>query len=140
MTDRYEAYNRLNGKSITGLVDWIPGKAGIMEDSWHLSDHGTLTFEYEGDTDLYWDGRSTETEAGFHVYEDEEGELVDERDLVLINIETGWYLTFEAKTVRCRFNDPDKMKRLMVAVERTITAQKDCLLDLNIIYDEIRGG
>ena len=69
----YNAYNARTGSEIVGTLDWIPGKALINDDTWFLDDNGNLSFEYYGETKMFWDGCEVETYQGRTVYVDENG-------------------------------------------------------------------
>ena len=72
-----------NGKEIMGTLEVIHGQAGIMPGTIKRNDDGTFDFDYDGDTEMFWDEQRTKTEEGQRIFLDEDGNEWYERDLVL---------------------------------------------------------
>lgn len=61
-----------NGSPIIGTADTIPGTA--LADTYDVEPDGSLTPNYVGETDVYWDGQTTNTDAnGETLYVAEDG-------------------------------------------------------------------
>ena len=43
------------GKLIIGTLERLSGRANIVEGSFTRNENGTLTFEYEGYTEVFWE-------------------------------------------------------------------------------------
>ena len=104
MSDVYQAYAP-GGALIVAGYDWIPGNAEIQDESWYLDDDGHLRFEWNGGTDLCWDGVQTQTHQGRAVFVDENGQGVDEKDIILVNKTTGQTVEFPSVSMPNIFND-----------------------------------
>ena len=48
-----------NGKLIIGTLERLSGRANIVEGSFTRNENGTLTFEYEGYTEVFWEEQRT---------------------------------------------------------------------------------
>ena len=72
-----------NGQEIMGTLEVIHGRAGIMPGTVIKKDDGTFDFDYDGDTEVFWDEQLTKTEEGQRIFLDEEGNEWYEKDLIL---------------------------------------------------------
>jgi hypothetical protein len=57
------ARNRKTGLRILGRSETVPGTARIYEDAWEKGEDGSLEYDFEGETDMHWDGSSPEQDA-----------------------------------------------------------------------------
>lgn len=58
------------GKAIIGTYEMIPGVALVRE--FRVHPDGTVEYEYEGETDVLWDGQYTSMVNGIPCYVDED--------------------------------------------------------------------
>ena len=72
------------GTRIIGTLERLSGRAEIVPDSFRANPQGGFTFEYEGTTEVFWDGQETEVRDGERVFLDEEGNEFTENTLRLI--------------------------------------------------------
>jgi hypothetical protein len=62
------------GASITGTSEILRGEAYINPDSFRRGEDGTLDYDWQGSTEVDWDGQQTETdERGQVVFIDADG-------------------------------------------------------------------
>lgn len=73
-----------NGAEIIGTVERIPGVARIVPVV-TIGDKGKVswTYDYEGETVVDWDGQETMTACGETMFQDDDGGMWLERELVL---------------------------------------------------------
>ena len=69
------------GTRIIGTLERLSGRAEIVPDSFRANPQGDFTFEYEGTTEVFWDGQETEVRDGERVFLDEEGNEFTENTL-----------------------------------------------------------
>jgi len=62
-----------NGKLIVGTFEKLFGRADIVAGSFTRDENGTLTFEYEGYTEVFWEEQRTARSNGRPIFLDEEG-------------------------------------------------------------------
>ena len=72
------------GTRIIGTLERLSGRAEIALDSFRANPQGGFTFEYEGTTEVFWDGQETEVWDGERVFLDEEGNEFTENTLRLV--------------------------------------------------------
>jgi predicted transcriptional regulator len=74
------------GKDIVGTDERIPGTAQIINSGIEAqqSVDGQYDIDYEGTTDVGWDGQETRTACGQRIFVDSDGGLWLERELVLV--------------------------------------------------------
>ena len=72
------------GTRIIGTLERLSGRAEIVLDSIRANPQGGFTFEYEGTTEVFWDGQETEVRDGERVFLDEEGNEFTENTLRLV--------------------------------------------------------
>ena len=71
------------GKLIVGTFEKLFGRADIVEGSFTRNENGTLTFEYEGYTEVFWEEQRTVHRNGRPIFLDEEGFQWEETQLLL---------------------------------------------------------
>jgi hypothetical protein len=71
------------GVLITGTYEMCPCRANIQLGSFQRAKDGTLIFEWEGSSDMFWDGQTAETRDGKVIYLDENGDEWLEDQIVL---------------------------------------------------------
>lgn len=63
-----------NGQLIIGTLEELPARADIQEGSFHRSAEGKIEFEYDGYTEVFWDGQTTvKDDKGAVLFLDREG-------------------------------------------------------------------
>jgi len=72
------------GTRIIGTLEKLSGRAEIVLDSFRANPQGGFTFEYEGTTEVFWDGQETEVWDGERVFLDEQGNEFTENTLRLV--------------------------------------------------------
>jgi hypothetical protein len=72
------------GTRIIGTLERLSGRAEIVQDSFRGTPQGGFTFEYEGTTEVFWDGQETEVWDGERVFLDKEGNEFAEHTLRLV--------------------------------------------------------
>jgi hypothetical protein len=72
------------GTRIIGTLERLSGRAEIVPDSFRANPQGGFTFEYEGTTEVFWDGQETEVWDGERVFLDGEGNEFREDTLRLV--------------------------------------------------------
>ena len=72
------------GTRIIGTLERLSGRAEIVPDSFRANPQGGFTFEYEGTTEVFWDGQETDVRDGERVFLDEEGNEFTENTLRLV--------------------------------------------------------
>jgi hypothetical protein len=72
------------GTRIIGTLERLSGRAEIVPDSFRANPQGGFAFEYEGTTEVFWDGQETEVWDGERVFLDEEGNEFTEHTLWLV--------------------------------------------------------
>ena len=73
----------LTGKLIIGTLERLSGRANTVEGSFTRNENGTLTFEYEGYTEVFWEEQRTARSNGRPIFLDEEGFQWEETQLLL---------------------------------------------------------
>jgi len=74
----------LGGDEIQGTLEMVKGVAGIA--SAVRNDDGSLRYEYNGKTDIWWDGQKTaKTPSGEAIFVTEDGEQVPESQVKLVS-------------------------------------------------------
>lgn len=77
-----KAFNRKTGAEIAGTLEKIPGTALIA--SFSRDKDGALKYEHAGETDVFWDGQETLTNAeGLTKFIDVDGDECVETDIYL---------------------------------------------------------
>lgn len=144
---KVNAYNRSTGAMIVAESNWIPGNAAIMEDSWSVAENGRLTFEFGGETEMFWEESRVETCRGYSTYMDEYYNPVGEEDIVLIS-DDGDVIDFTPCHMKHRsFNDhPARQSAfdLLLAAYAVIDNWSSgdlagAVSDLGIIADTLRN-
>jgi hypothetical protein len=72
-----------NGLQILGTLEMIQGRAEIECATFGRDEKGVVTFEYAGDTEIFWDEQKTAQKNGHDIFLDEEGWEWTEEELVL---------------------------------------------------------
>ncbi len=72
-----------SGKLINGTLERLSGRADIVEGSFTRNENGTLTFEHEGYTEVFWEEQWTVYRNGRPIFLDEEGFQWEETQLLL---------------------------------------------------------
>ena len=72
------------GTRIIGTLETLSGRAEIVPDSFRANPQGGFTFEYEGTTEVFWDGQETEVRDDERVFLDEDGSEFTENTLRLV--------------------------------------------------------
>ena len=70
------------GKLIIGTLERLSGRTDIVEGSITRNENGTLTFEYEGYTEVFWEEQRTVHRNGKPIFLDEEGFQWEETQLL----------------------------------------------------------
>lgn len=81
------AFNKWTGARIVGTAEKIPGTAIAFADSFTRPADGGIGCEYTGDTNIDWDGQTTELDEQGRVFVDEHDALVSESDIYLTSDE-----------------------------------------------------
>ena len=71
-----------NGKLIIGTLERLSSRANIVEGSFTRNENSTLTFEYEGYTEVFWEEQKTVHRNGRPIFLDEEGFQWEETQLL----------------------------------------------------------
>ena len=79
------AINKLTGAQIQGTLERLHGRAATTEDSFRGDADGNIEFDYEGETEIYWDDGITVRRDDKIVYLDEHGAEVTQDDIVLVD-------------------------------------------------------
>ena len=79
------AKNPRTGAPITGSKEVLSGQAVITSGTFACAKPGQVTFEYSGDTEVYWDDQRTEMQGGERIFVDALGHEVAESVLVLVD-------------------------------------------------------
>lgn len=76
----------LTGVAVVGTLETIPGCASITEGSAYRDDRGRVAFDYDGDTEVWWDGQITETDPmnNERLFVDENGDTVPESEVTIV--------------------------------------------------------
>lgn len=78
------ARNRRTRAAITGTLETIHGRCGLVPAGFGRNDDGRITYEYEGGTTMYWDSSAqVRTDDGERIYVDENEEHVPESQIQL---------------------------------------------------------
>ena len=72
------------GTRIIGTLEKLTGRAEIDLGSVRAAPHGGFTFEFEGTTEVFWDGQETEVWDGERVFLDADGNEFTENVLRLV--------------------------------------------------------
>ena len=78
------ARNPNTGAPITGTKEVLTAQARITPGTFAHAKAGQVVFEYESDTEVYWDDQRTEMSGGERIFIDEYGHEVAESALVLV--------------------------------------------------------
>jgi hypothetical protein len=62
-----------NGLRILGTKEIISGRAEISDGSYKRDADGNLTYDYAGETEIFWDEQKTVEQDGKEVFLDEDG-------------------------------------------------------------------
>jgi hypothetical protein len=62
-----------NGKQIIGTYEMCPARAEISLNSFGRDTDGTVSFDYAGESEMFWDGMETVTKEGKIVFLDGDG-------------------------------------------------------------------
>ena len=81
--DLYAIYKN-TGAQIRGTLERLHGRAEAAEDSFRRDADGSIEFDYDGETEIYWDDGITVQREGQTVYIDEHGTEVTQGDIVLV--------------------------------------------------------
>ncbi len=71
-----------NGQQVVGTAETVPGRAEIVADSFVRQADGTAEFDWEGETEIFWDGQQTDERDGERIFLTHEGEECKESELV----------------------------------------------------------
>lgn len=72
-----------NGEPIVGTLESLQGQANISPGTFEPGDDGTLSFDYDGTTDIHWNTQMTQREGGQRLLVAEDGAVCKESDAVL---------------------------------------------------------
>jgi len=72
-----------NGKLIVGTLERLVGRANTVDGTFGRDEHGRLTFEYEGYTEVFWEEQKTFHRHGAPVFLDEDGFQWQETEILL---------------------------------------------------------
>lgn len=79
------AYNKKTGLPILGTYEMVPARAETTDGSFRLNEDGTeLEYEHAGETEMFWDGQDTQSDAkGRTIFLDSDGQevTIDEIEL-----------------------------------------------------------
>ena len=79
-----KAYSRTTGRMIVGTADTVACMANLILDSFRKDEDGDIDFEFEGETEVFWDSQKTDTDdVGNRYFYDENGDLINETDIEL---------------------------------------------------------
>lgn len=70
------------GKRILGTLERLDGRAEVSENSWKR-EGGRLTFDFQGYTEIFWDGQRTAKRKGKTLFLDEDGNEWTAAEIVL---------------------------------------------------------
>ena len=79
------ARNRRTGTSITGELISLAARASTLDDEFERDETGKITYEYSGDTEIFWSGQRIQTRRGQTIFLDEDGNQVFESEIELVN-------------------------------------------------------
>ena len=79
------AINKHTGAQIQGTLERLQGCARATEDSFQRGSDGSIAFDYDGSTEVYWDDSVTVQEEGQTVYVDENGHEVTPDSIALVD-------------------------------------------------------
>ena len=79
------AINKLTGAQIQGTLERLHACAETTEDSFRGDADGNIEFDYDGNTEAYWDDSVTVQKDGKTVYLDYHGTEVTQDDIVLVD-------------------------------------------------------
>ena len=77
------ARNRRTGSPITGTLERLDARAGLIADGFGRDEDGHMTHEHEGGSEFFYDTSKQVTADGERVYLDEDGEQVAEGEIEL---------------------------------------------------------
>lgn len=83
------AFNKKTGLKIVGTLETIAGRAVVWPDTWQRSEDGRLTYEYGGETEMFWDGQTTVTNVRGVVFLDADWNECAADDIELRDDEAG---------------------------------------------------
>lgn len=72
-----------NGSPILGTLEKLSGRAEITEDSYKKNPDGTLDFDYQGGTEIFYDDQETVVQEGKRMFLSADGNEWPEDQLVL---------------------------------------------------------
>ena len=79
------AINKHTGAQVRGTYERLHGLAEISEYSFRRDADGTIEFDHEGGTEIYWDDEITVRQDGKIVYLDVHGAEITQDDIVLVD-------------------------------------------------------
>ena len=71
-----------NGYLIVGTLENVPGCAKILVDTFTRTEDGKAAFEWDGHTEIFWDGQWTVEREGERIFLDEKGNECLESEIV----------------------------------------------------------
>ena len=72
-----------NGERIIGTLESLEGRANVNPGTFSRAEDGSLDFEYQGETEVYWDNQSAKREGGERVFVSEHGSLCRSSEVLL---------------------------------------------------------
>ncbi len=72
-----------NGTQIIGTLEHLSGRAEIVADTFTVNPDGTVDFDWEGSTEIFYDDQGTVTQNDQRIFLDENGDEWPENVLVV---------------------------------------------------------
>lgn len=79
------ARNPRTGAAVVRSLERLSGTAVIADDTFVRNPDGSLDYDYEGTTDVHWNGQLTVTRGKDRVFIDDNGDEVLESELELVD-------------------------------------------------------
>ena len=79
------AINKLTGARIRGTYERLHGVAEAAEGSFRRDADGNIEFDYEGETEVFWDDSVTVRVNDKVVYLDEHGHDITQDNIILVD-------------------------------------------------------
>ena len=79
------AINKLTGARIRGTYERLHGVAEAAEGSFRRAANGNIEFDYEGETEVFWDDSTIVERDGKFVYLDEHGHDITQDNIILMD-------------------------------------------------------
>ena len=79
------AINKRTGARIRGTYERLHGVAEATEGSFRRAANGNIEFDYEGETEVFWDDSTIVERDGKFVYLDEHGHDITQDNIILVD-------------------------------------------------------